>query len=161
MAAVDDILRTYRAPRMVMRAHLDRTRSELRVMSFLLAALIVIFIAQWPDLSRQAYFHPEQKMPVLLMARALGLLAMIPAFYGLAALGHLGARALGGTGDWYGGRLALFWALFAVSPLMLLQGMIAGFIGVGVQLTAISVLVFAVFLVFWGAGLRVTEFEGR
>ncbi len=161
MAAVDDILRTYRAPRAVMRAHLARSRSELRAMSFLIAALIVLFVAQWPDVSRQNFLNPEQKMPVLLMGRALGLLAMIPLFYLIAACGHLGAKLAGGKGDWYGARLALFWALFAVSPLVLLQGLVAGFIGEGVQLTVVSGLVFVVFLLFWGAGLRVSEFEER
>jgi len=161
MAAVDDILRSYRAPRTVMRAHLARTRSEPRLMSFLLAALIVIFIAQWPGLSRTAYEHPDQPMAVLMVARGLALLATIPVFYGLAALGHLGAKAFGGQGDWYGARLALFWALFAVAPLMLLQGLVAGFIGPGPQLTFVSGLVFVVFGLFWGTGLRVSEFEER
>lgn len=159
MAAVDDILRSYRAPRAVVRAHLAHRRSEGRVFSFLIAALIVMLIGMWPELARQNYLAPEQKMPVLIMGRALALLATIPAFYALAALGPLISKLFGGRGDWYGGRLSLFWALFAVSPLMLLQGLVAGFIGDGPQLTAVSLVVFAVFLWFWLAGLTVTEFE--
>jgi len=161
MAAVDDILSTYRAPRSVIRSHIGRTRSELRALSFLIAALIVIFIGQWPRLSRLQYEQPDLPMVGLLLGTGLALLATIPVFYALAALGHLVARAIGGRGDWYGARLALFWAMFAVSPLMLLQGLVAGFIGEGGQLAIVSGLVFVVFVLFWGAGLRVTEFEAR
>jgi hypothetical protein len=84
---------------------------------------------------------------------------MVPVFYLLAAASHLGARALGGTGSGYGARLALFWALLAVAPLMLLQGLVAGFLGAGTQLIAVSALVFAAFVLIWFAGLRVAEFE--
>ena len=157
MSATDDILRSYRAPGTVIRAHLARARSEPRVLSFLLAALIVIFIAQWPRLSRLSYEMPDQPMTGLMVGTGLGLLLMVPLFYALAALSHLVARAMGGRGSWYGARLALFWALLAVSPLMLLQGLTAGFIGQGVQLTLVSGLVFLAFVVIWMAGLRVAE----
>lgn len=159
MAAVDDILRSYRAPRAVVRAHLAHGPSEPRAFSFLIAALIVMFIAQWPEASRVNYLDPTQPMPALMLGRALALLAMIPFFYALAAVGHLVARLFGGHGSWYGARLALFWALLAVAPLTLLQGLVAGFIGAGPQFTLVSVLVFVAFLAIWAAGLRVSEFE--
>lgn len=158
MAAVDDILRSYRAPRSVVRDLLARTRSEPRALSLLLAALIVIFVGQWPGLSRQAH-ETGQPMAGLALGTALALGATVPLFYGLAALGHLGAQLLGGQGGWYGARIALFWALLAVAPLMLLQGLVAGFIGSGVQLALVSALVFLAFVLIWGAGLRVAEFE--
>lgn len=159
MAAVDDILRSYRAPRAVVRAHMARGRSEPRLFSLLVAALLVIFIAQWPEMSREAFLQPDQKLPALMLGRALGLLATIPLLYLLAALGTLVARAFGGRGDWYGGRLALFWALLAVAPLMLLQGLVAGLIGPGPQMMLVAVLVFVAYAAIWIAGLRVTQFE--
>ncbi|WP_295531234.1 YIP1 family protein [uncultured Thioclava sp.] len=159
MAATDDIWRSYRRPRVVMREHLARARSEPRALVFLLLALTVIFIGQWPRLSRLSYQMPDQPMVGLMMGTLLALLAMIPVFYAAAALGHLGAKLIGGQGSWYGARVALFWALLAVSPLMLLQGLVAGFIGAGPQLALVSGLVFIVFVVFWMAGLRVAEFE--
>ena len=85
---------------------------------------------------------------------------MVPAFYLLAALGHLAARLFGGRGSFFGARIALFWALLAVTPLMLLQGLVAAFIGPGAGLTAIGLLVFAVFLWFWFSGLAAAEFGG-
>lgn len=161
MAASDDIVRTYRQPRVVMREHLARPASEPRALVFLLLALTVIFIGQWPRLSRLAHEMPDQPMVGLMMGTMLALLATVPVFYALAALGHLVMKLFGGQGSWYGARLALFWALLAVSPLMLLQGLVAGFIGVGPQLSLISVLAGLVFILFWIAGLRVSEFEGK
>ncbi|TMV92973.1 YIP1 family protein [Thioclava sp. BHET1] len=159
MSATDDILRSYRRPRAVMRAHLARPRSEARALMFLLIALAVVFIGQWPRLSRLAHDNPDQPMVGLMMGTMLALLATVPLFYLLAALGHLGARLVGGQGDWYGARVALFWTMLAIAPLMLLQGLVAGLIGPGTQLSVVSILVFAGFVVFWFAGLRVAEFE--
>lgn len=158
MAAVDDIRRSYRAPRVVMREHLSRLKSEPRAMTFLLAALIVIFIGQWPRLSRTA-FETNEPLVGLMMATGLALLATVPVFYGLAALSHLIAKALGGNGSFYRARLALFWALFTISPLMLLSGLVAGFIGAGQQASFLGYGVGLVFVLIWGAGLRVAEFE--
>lgn len=159
MAAVDDILRSYRAPRTVVRAHFAQPRSEPRLFSFLIGALIVIFIAQWPRLSRVNFEQPDQPMAGLLLGTGLALAATISFFYLLATVGPLVARLLGGRLDWYGGRLALFWAMLAVSPLMLLQGLVAGFIGAGAQLSLVSGLVFVAYMAIWLAGLRVTQFE--
>ncbi|MFT3687458.1 YIP1 family protein [Paenirhodobacter sp.] len=159
MAAVDDILRSYRAPRAVVRGLLARPRSEPWGLTLLLVALTVIFIGQWPRLA--AIETPEMPLTGLLLGTALALGATVPLFYGLAALGHLVARLLGGRGDWYGARIALFWALLAVAPLMLFQGLVAGFIGMGQQLALVSALVFLAFVLIWGAGLRVAEFEDR
>lgn len=159
MAAVDDILRSYRAPRVVMRAHLARTPSEPRVLTFLMAALVVIFVAQWPRLSRLAFEQPDLPLTGLMVGTGIALVATIPAFYLLAAVARLVAKVFGGTGSWYGARLALFWAMLAVSPLMLLQGLVAGFIGQGAQLVLVSGLTFVAFVLIWGGCLRVAEFE--
>ncbi|MCB1399655.1 MAG: YIP1 family protein [Rhodobacteraceae bacterium] len=161
MPATDDILRSYRAPRAVMRDLLARGRSEPWVLTILLSALGVVFIAQWPRLSRLAHLEADQPLTGLMVGTGLALVAVVPVFYLLAAGSHLVLRPLGGHGSFYGARLALFWALLAVSPLMLLQGLVAGFIGPGVQMQAMSVLVGLAFLAIWFAALRVAEFEGK
>lgn len=160
MSATDDILRSYRAPRAVMRSLLARGRSEPWALTILLSALAVVFIAQWPRLSRQAHLDADQPMTGLMVGTGLALLAALPVFYLLAAASHLVARGIGGRGSFYSARLALFWALLAVSPLMLLQGLVAGFIGAGVQMQLMSGLVGLAFVAIWIAGLRVAEFEG-
>lgn len=159
MSAVDDIFRSYRAPRAVVRAHLARGRSEPRALTFLLAALGVIFVAQWPRLSRLAYLDPDLPMTGLMVGTGLALLAMIPVFYLLALGAHGLARLAGGRGSGYGARLALFWALLAASPLMLLQGLVSGFLGEGLQLSLVNLLIFGAFGLIWGAGIRVAEFD--
>lgn len=161
MAVTDDIVATYRGPGAVMRRLLTGERHEARALAYLIAALTVIYVSQWPGLSRDAFLDPSVPMTQRMVAALLAVLATIPAFYLLAALGHLGASAFGGKGSYFDARIALFWALLAVAPLMLLQGLVAGFVGPGAGLTLLGVLVFAVFLWFWITGLRAAEFGGR
>ena len=157
MAFLTDIVASWRRPGAVVRRHLDRGRSEPFAFTLLLAFLILAFIAQWPEVARTTSGRPEVPMAPHLLGRAMALLATIPLWYGLAALGRLGAQVLGGQGDWYGARVALFWALDTVTPLVLLAGLVAGLIGPGVPLTLVGVLTFAAFIAFWVMNLRETE----
>lgn len=158
MAVSDDIAATYRGPGRVVRRLLALGPEEGRALAYLLAALVLFFIAQWPGLARASYLEPDQPLIQRMMAAFLAVLATLPVFYLLAALSHLVLRAFGGQGGWYGARLALFWALLAVAPLVLLQGLVSALIGPGAALTATGVMVFAIFLWFWGAGLKAAEF---
>ena len=92
----------------------------------------------------------------MLLAGALfGILFILPLImYGLSFLSYLVMRVFGARQDGYGARLALFWALLAASPVMLLWGLVAGFIGPGTQLTAVGFLWVIAFLWFWIAGLK-------
>jgi hypothetical protein len=56
---------------------------------------------------------------------------------------------MGGQGTGYGARVALFWSLLAVSPLMLFQGLVRGFVGPGPGLTATGIVVALAFLALW------------
>ncbi len=158
MAVTDDIIATYRAPRDVMARLLAAERHEARALAYLLAAVIVIHIAQWPGMSRAAFLQPDVPLSQRMFAAFLAVLAAIPVFYGLAALSHLAARSLGGTGGYFEARIVLFWALLATTPLMLFQGMVSAFMGQGPALTLTGLVVFAVFMWFWVTGLRVAEF---
>ena len=77
--------------------------------------------------------------------------------YLVAGLSHLVARVMGGQGDWFGARLALFWSLLATAPLVLFYGLVAGFIGPGAGLTLVGAIWLAVFLWFWISCLRQAE----
>jgi hypothetical protein len=81
-------------------------------------------------------------------------------FYLIAALSHLVARLFKGNGDWFGARLALFWAFLAASPLMLLNGLTAGFVGPGAALTLVGFVWFVAFMVIWLVSLKVAETDG-
>jgi hypothetical protein len=132
-----------------MRSHLARGRSEPWLFSLLVAFIIVVFVAQWPAASRDSFLQPEVPLIQRLFAAGLAMLALIPIWYLLAAVGHWVARLLGGKGDYYGARLALFWALVTVCPAMLLQGLVKGMIGPGPALTLVSSATGVAFLLFW------------
>lgn len=157
MTVTHDLVATWRAPRAALRRHLARGQSEPFAFALLLVFLVLAFVSQWPLASREAYLAGEPSAAPRIMARAFAVLATIPLWYGLAALSHLVARALGGVGTWYGARIALFWALATVGPLMLLQGLVAGMIGPGAALWAVMAGVGLAFLWLWLTMLHEAE----
>jgi hypothetical protein len=168
MAVTNDILRTWRAPRAVMRDLLAMGQREDRAIAYLMAACFVIFIAQWPRLSRKAAgfdLLPGTETPELSQLMAYEFLAWLMvwplAFYIIAAASHLVAKAFGGKGTWYTARLALFWTLLATTPLLLLYGLMAGFLGpvAGTRLVGAAWLL--AFAVIWWQSLRTAEEGAR
>lgn len=158
MSVVSDIVDSWRAPSKVLRRHLARGKSEPFAFSLLVVFLLICFVAQWPAAARMTALNPEIPMLPQLLPLSLGILATIPLWYALAAMGGLAARALGGQGGWYGARIALFWALVTVTPLVLLTGLVAGMIGPGPQLTVAALVTLALLVMFWSLNLRE---EGR
>ena len=151
MAVSADIVQSWRQPRAVMRRHLARGRSEPFVFSLLVAFLLLAFVAQWPVVQRQALLLPDRPLVAGLVAVGLALLASIPVFYGLAALSQLALRLRQG---FYAARLALFMALLAVSPVVLLHGLVQGMIGPGLQSQLVGGVAFVGFVAIWVAMLR-------
>lgn len=157
MSIARNIAATYRAPGRVMTQILDLGPREDRALAYLMAACLLMFIAQLPKLARQAHLTGED-LNMLMGGSLMGLVFVAPLlFYALAWLSHLVARAVGGKGTFYSARMALFWALLASSPLILLHGLVAGFIGPGLQMQIVGLVWFGVFLWFWLAGLRKAE----
>lgn len=157
MTVSTDMVATWRRPREVLRRHLARGQSEPFAFTLLLVFLILAFVGQWPIAAREAFQAGEPSALPRILARAFAVLATIPLWYLLAALSRLVARALGGRGTWYGARIALFWALASIGPLMLLQGMVAGMIGPGAALSAVTLVVGLAFLALWATLLHEAE----
>ena len=157
MPVASDIVESWRRPRVVVRRLLARGASEPFVFSFLLAFLLLALAATAPGLARQAWLANETALMPRLYATTLGLLATIPLWYLLAALGHLVSRAFGGKGSHFGGRLALFWSLLVISPAMLVQGLVRGLAGAGQAANVLGLLVGAGFLILWVLTLREVE----
>ncbi len=154
MPLTSDIVATYRRPGRVVQRLLDMGPREDRALMFLMLSCTIVFVAQMPKLSREAYLT-GQELNMLMGATLLAWLFIAPMmFYVIAALSQMVAQLLGGKGDMYGARLALFWAFLAASPLILLHGLVAGFIGPGPQLQGVGAIWLLVFLWFWMAGLR-------
>lgn len=154
MPVTRDIAASYRGPARVMRHLLDMGQREDRALAFVMAFCVIAFVAQLPALARRA--HLEQADLNMLMGGALlGSVFLLPLlFYVIALLSHWIARVLGGQGSAYGARLALFWSLLASTPLVLLNGLVAGFIGPGPALSLVGLIWVAVFAWFWLTNLR-------
>ncbi|WP_282027397.1 YIP1 family protein [Ruegeria faecimaris] len=154
MPVTSDIVATYRGPGRVVSRLLDLGEREDRALVFVMAFCVVAFIAQLPRLSRQAHLE-DLELNMLLGGALLGTVIILPLFfYLLAFVSHGAARLFGGKGTAYGARLALFWALLSSTPLILLNGLVAGFIGPGTTMTTVGLVWFVVFLWFWFSGLR-------
>jgi hypothetical protein len=163
MSVSRDIAGTWVAPRRVAARLLAKPPSEARMLAWLMLGLVLFLGARLPGLARQAHLS-DGTLPFagLVAGTALGSLVFAPLlFYGLAALGGLAARAFGAAVPGWAARAALFWAVLAVSPAMLLAGLVAGFADPGPVTTLTGTLAGAAFLVFWVAGLRAAAAHSR
>ncbi|APG46971.1 YIP1 family protein [Phaeobacter porticola] len=153
MSVTQDIVATYMGPRKVFARRLAVGLREDRLLAMLMAGCALAFIAQMPVRAREAHLT-GQELNMLLGGSLLAVLFMAPLLlYGVALLAHAVARLFRGQGDSARARLALFWAFLAASPFMLLNGLVAGFIGSGPELTLVGGLWFVLFLWFWGSGM--------
>ena len=155
-----DIAATYRGPGKVVRRLLAAGPREDRALAILMGACCILFIARWPALARQAHLDGVE-LNMLLGGTLMATIFLAPLlFYAIAYVAHLIARVARGKGPSYNARLSLFWSLLASSPLILLNGLVAGFIGPGLELTIVGVLWFAVFMLFWLASMVAVYREG-
>ena len=136
-----------------MRRLVNAGQREDRALAILMGACAILFIARWPALARQAHLEGLE-LNMLLGGTLMATVFLAPLlFYALAFVAHLIARAIGGQGPSFNARIALFWSLLASSPLILLNGLVAGYIGAGIQLTIIGLIWFCIFMWFWIAGM--------
>lgn len=154
MSVTTDILQTWVRPRTTFRSWLGDTPREDRALAVLMGACFLLFVARWPALSREAHLaagQPDAPAVQALMGINLFVLLFVAPvlFYLIAGLSHLAVRALGGRGLAYASRMALFWALLATAPLMLFQGLLAGFLGHTAAMTATGLAVGLAFLWLW------------
>lgn len=164
MPVTTDIVRTWRRPRAVMRDLLAQGRREDRAIAYLMISCFLIFIAQWPRLTRQAAgfdLPPGAEVPDLYRLMTYEFFAWMmvwPLFlYIFAGLTHILAGIFRGKGDWFGARLALFWSMLSTTPLALLYGLTAGFVGPGPQTNLVGGLWVAAFAYIWIQSLREAE----
>lgn len=140
MAVSSDIIETYRRPRAVMNRLLSYGVREDRAIAFLMAACALVFISRLPTLSRQA-FQTGDDFTRLASYEFFAWLMIWPLlFYVIGAVFHLIAKAVRGQGSWYGSRLAVFWTFLCGSPILLLYGLVGGFIGTGPQQNLVGLI---------------------
>lgn len=132
-----------------------RSLPDRALIAVLMAAMLMFLIAQLPEHARAAQLDPSVPLQARIGGALLGVMFMMPLLaYGVAALVSILSRPTPWRIEGRQSRLALFWALLAVSPAMLLAGLVGGLIGPGPALTLTRVLAGCGFLVIWGAGLR-------
>ncbi|MEP3918744.1 YIP1 family protein [Ascidiaceihabitans sp.] len=157
MGVSTNIVATYKGPARVVRGLLAMGPREDRVLAYLMAACVITFIAQLPRLARQAHIEGLE-LNMLLGASLMAWVFIAPLMlYILAGLARGVGMVLRGNGTGYGARLALFWAMLATSPLLLLHGLVAGFIGPGLELQIVGLIWFLCFAWFWIAGSLAQE----
>lgn len=160
MSVLPDILRTYRAPRQVLRSRMAGPPREDRALAILMAACGLIFIAQWPRLAREAWIDPSISLDARLAGALFAWIIVMPlVFYALAFVIQVTIRLSGRPATAYQVRMALFWALLTSGPLWLASGLVAGFAGPGAAFTVVSTLGLAALVGFVWAGLSGLEFE--
>lgn len=155
MSVLRDIAATYRGPRRVIRRLRAAGPREDRLLVFVMAGCGLVFVAQWPRLARVSHLTGEELNPLLGGTLLAWLFIMPLVFYALAFVSWLVMRVLGGRGSGADTRLALFWALLASAPLVLLTGLMAGFVGPGPGLQLVGAAWLAMFCWFWLSGLAV------
>lgn len=157
MGVTTNIVATYRGPGHVVRGMLAMGPREDRALAYLMGACLLTFVAQLPRLAREAHVN-GQDLNMLMGGSLLAWIFIAPlVFYVVAACARLVARVLGGSGSGFGARLALFWALLAASPVLLLHGLTAGLVGPGPALQLVGVIWCGLFLWFWLAGTLAQE----
>ncbi|MFV2002047.1 MAG: YIP1 family protein [Paracoccaceae bacterium] len=158
MQIAGEILRAWRHPRGVMARRLSEGAREDRALAYLMIACVLIFVAQWPRLVRNAELDDTTSLNAGLAGALFGWLFIAPlTLYALAWLSRGVARLLGGKGNAFAARIALFWSLLVVTPLWLLNGLVAGLAGPGIVLNITGAISLAVFLVVWISSLIEAE----
>jgi hypothetical protein len=157
----NDIAASYRRPGQVLRAHFARGHSEPRALAWVMGACGVMFMASWPRLARESHLQGTDLQPALGGALLATLIFMPLILYVIAGLCQLVARMMGSGMTGFGARVALFWALLAASPLALLNGLVAGFIGDGGAQLLVGLAWCAAFMWFWVTGLRTAHRDAK
>ena len=157
MSVAQDIVASYTKPRAVFRRRAGAETREDRALVVLMAACLLIFVAQWPRLARISFTTGDELNP-LLGGALFGWLFIAPlVLYAIGTLSHILARLMGGKGNAYRARFALFWALLAASPLWLLWGIIAGYIGQSTGLSILGMIALGAFIMIWAMGFLEAE----
>jgi hypothetical protein len=112
---------------------------------------LLFFLARLPLLSREAHLNPEMpQFESIIGGVLIGSLFVAPlVLYSIAALSCLFLRLKFKMFNWMDSRIAFFWSLLAVTPLVLLRGILAGFWESNLILNVASVLIFFYFLYVW------------
>ncbi len=154
MSVIRNIYDSYRRPATVYQSFVTEHFEEKTALGFLAGGCLLAFISRWPTAARDAYLS-DQALDMLLGAALFAWIFIAPLlFYALAGVLTL-LLFIGGLRDiGLPLRLSLFWSFLAAAPLMLIYGLVSGFLGRGVLTNFIGVLWLGVFLWFLVCAFR-------
>lgn len=155
MSTAQDIVRAHRAPGRVMRDRMATARGERSALFLAMASCLLIFVGQWPRLARESYLRDAGlSFEDLFMGALFGWIFVMPlVLYGIALVVFWVLRALGRPVTGFTVRYAIFWGLLVATPWLLLNGLVAGFIGPGPALSLTGIVALAAVLLFPGLNL--------
>lgn len=146
------IVESWWAPRRVVRGLASMPERVKLVV--LMAAMLIFLIAQAPQHARAAALDPSVPFEARMGGALLAVMFLMPLLaYGMASLVSVLTRLTPWQLTAEDSRLALFWALLAVTPAMLLWGMVAGMVGPGPAQQITAGVAGIGFLVIWVAGI--------
>ncbi|MEM6577846.1 MAG: YIP1 family protein [Pseudomonadota bacterium] len=182
MPVTTDIAASYWRPGRVFSQKLAAGVDDRLAFAYLALGSVLGFVSQLPRLRRQASeSNPEfeaairaeagdvrqieavtvpadmveAKFEALMASALMGWIFILPLIlYGLAGVSALIARVFGGRLSGLQARFALFWAFLVATPVLLLQGLVAGFVGPGPALDIVGLIWLVCLVVFWGANMR-------
>ena len=150
MSVVSKILYTYRSPSKVFALMYQQPVNEAKSLGYLMGACLLLYVSRWPYLARQAHLEGSD-LQLNLAGSLVALLLLAPLlFYILALLLYGLHRIFSGNKSSGQVRMGFFWALFATSPIIMLVGLVQGFLEKGIPLQVTEViwcLVLAYFII--------------
>ncbi len=145
-----DIVQTYRDPRVVMARKMKQGLGEERLLGYLLIACLISFFLRIPELVLLGEGAGTEKMAAQIGAAFATSMIFGPLFfYGLAGGSGLVLRAIGRIFTWKDVRLALFWCLFALQPVVFVVILLKTFVGAPLVGSLFSTAVALGFTAVW------------
>ena len=142
-----------------LRRQIESGAGEERALGWVMVATVLLIAAQSPSTYRNilASGVPAEDLPAAMIMSIVFTLFLGPlTFYGIAALAHIGARLGGAKGPYLNARLALFWALLCVTPLVLITAVLGNLLGPSFD-KPLQYFVLLGFLLIWSDTMTTAE----
>ena len=154
MSVINNIILSYRRPQEVFDNFSRQEFGESHALGFLTGGCGMAFVSHWPALVRQSHLTSEP-LDMMLGGALFGWIFVAPLlFYMLATILVVCLAILGLRGQGLLVRLSLFWSFLASVPIMLVYGLVSGFIGQGATSKGLGLLWAAFFLWFLVCGFQ-------
>tara|TARA_B100001093_G_scaffold517378_1_gene598764 strand:+ start:287 stop:772 length:486 start_codon:yes stop_codon:yes gene_type:complete len=154
MSLIFNIVQSYWKPQEVFDNFSYQKFSESHALGFLAGGCAIAFMSHWPTLVRQSHLTSEP-LNMMLGGALFGWIFVAPLlFYILASVLSICLAILGLRRQGRLVRLSLFWAFLASGPIMLIYGLVSGFLGQGATSNGLGLLWMVFFLWLVVCGFR-------